>query len=76
MLASGFKQLDGVWKTKGGIIFSSWDGNIYEILNNGKIIKLLSRLESPADISYIDSLNIILIPEFLDNKIVIEKLEK
>jgi len=76
LLASGFKQLDGVWKTKGGIIFSSWDGNIYEILNNGKRKKLLSNLESPADISYIDSLNIILIPEFLDNKIVIEKLEK
>ena len=68
----GFKQLDGVWLNGNDIVFSSWDGNIYSI-SDGKKTTLFTGLTSPADISIVN--HILLIPEFMEDRIRIEKLE-
>jgi outer membrane protein assembly factor BamB len=72
VILSGLEELDGIWVENGIITFSSWDGNIYQILNNKKIV-LVKNLVSPADFCFKDL--IIFIPEFTENRLRIEKLE-
>ncbi|RKZ16398.1 hypothetical protein DRQ17_05475 [bacterium] len=71
-LTDGYKQLDGVWLEGNDIIFSSWDGNIYSLSGDKKTV-LFKSLVSPADISLVN--HVILIPEFMEDRIRIEKLE-
>ncbi len=69
---SGLSELDGLHVENGIITVSSWDGNIYQIIDGKKIV-LIQNLVSPADFFLKDL--IIFIPEFTENRIKIEKLE-
>jgi len=69
---SGLSELDGLWVENGIITVSSWDGNIYQIIDGKKIV-LMGNLVSPADFCLKNL--IIFIPEFTENRIKIERLE-
>ncbi|ADU96125.1 ATP/GTP-binding protein [Thermovibrio ammonificans HB-1] len=68
VLASGFKNLDGVVVLPdGSILFSDFSaGKVYR-LKNGKVSTVVSNLISPADIGYYRG--VLLIPEFMMNTV-------
>lgn len=72
VLFAGLSELDGLNVVNGIITVSSWDGNIYQIIDGKKTI-LVKNLVSPADFFLKDL--IIFIPEFTENRIRIERLE-
>lgn len=73
VMPASTRQLDGIVFTKdGGFLFSSWgDSAIYRVDAAGSISRLVEGVPAPADIGYDATRNRVLIPLFLDNKVLI-----
>lgn len=57
--------IDGVTKYKDkGYIVSTWSGGIYFVDNKGKVNQILGDEFNTADISYSESLDLLLVPDF------------
>lgn len=69
-------ELDGIVETPdGGLLFSSWgDSAIYQIGSNGEVGKVITGVTSPADIGFDAKRNRVLIPLFLEDRVVIRDL--
>jgi len=69
-------QLDGiVFTNDGGFLFSNWaDSAVYKVDAGGKLAKLVTGVETPADIGYDPKRNRVLIPLFNKNEVVIQDL--
>jgi sugar lactone lactonase YvrE len=67
------RQLDGiVFTSDGGFLFSSWgDSAVYRVGSGGAVSRLIEGVPAPADIGYDARRNRVLIPLFLDNKVLI-----
>ncbi|MCB2199139.1 hypothetical protein KQI63_07010 [bacterium] len=65
-------SLDGLVKLKDGrLAFTSWEGNcIYAMTMDGAMRKIYTDLESPADIGYDRGRNLILVPQFMKDRVV------
>lgn len=69
-------ELDGiVYTPDGGLLFSSWaDSAIYQINSSGQFGKVITGVPSPADIAFDASRNRVLIPLFLEDRVVFRDL--
>jgi hypothetical protein len=67
------RQLDGiVFTTDGGMLFSSWgDSAVFRVAPNGATSRLYEGLPAPADIGYDARRNRVLIPLFMDNRVLV-----
>jgi DNA-binding beta-propeller fold protein YncE len=69
--------IDGLEKdSRGNFIFSNWVGRIFYRKDNG-VVKLLDCTEkkiNTADISFARKLNLLLVPTFLDNRLIAYRL--
>lgn len=67
------RQLDGiVFTNDGGFLFSSWgDSAVYRVDPAGAISRLVEGVPAPADIGYDAQRDRVLIPLFLDDKVLI-----
>jgi len=67
------RQLDGVvFTSDGGMLFSSWgDSAVFRVAPNGTTSRLYENLPTPADIGYDARRNRVLIPLFMDNRVLI-----
>ena len=67
------RQLDGVvFTSDGGMLFSSWgDSAVFRVAPNGTTSRLYEHLTAPADIGYDARRNRVLIPLFMDNRVLI-----
>ena len=78
-LFRGAIEVDGLKPLgDGNFIFSNWPGRIF-ISKSNKVIKLLDSTKEEkktADIDYIPSKNLLLVPTFFDNTVVAYKLVK
>lgn len=75
----GIKSPDGVAKTDGGFLVSSWDGEIYFVNAEGRNWRILNTAGkgiNAADISYTEKLGLLLVPTFNDNRVVAYKLKR
>lgn len=66
-------SLDGLIKLEDGrLVFTSWEGQcIYAMkLEDGSMRKMYSGYESPADIGYDKGRNLILLPQFMLDKVI------
>jgi len=72
-----FNRLDGLIKTNDGrLLTSSWKAKgVFEITKKYHLKKIVSDLESPADLGYDSKRNRILIPIFLKDEMVIYGLD-
>lgn len=70
--------IDGLEKdTKGNFIFSNWAGRIY-YLQEKKAVKMLDLTQekiNTADISFARDVNLLLVPTFLDNRVIAYRLD-
>jgi len=73
VLPASSRQLDGVvFTSDGGMLFSSWgDSAVYRVTPTGASSRMITGIAAPADIGYDPRRNRVLIPLFLDNKILI-----
>lgn len=69
-------ELDGLVNTPdGGLLLSSWaDSAIYQIGSDGQFGKVITGVASPADIGFDATRNRVLIPLFLENRVVFRDL--
>jgi sugar lactone lactonase YvrE len=69
-------QLDGLLKTADGqVIVTSWEKSmVYLGTADGQFSPLLADLKAPADIGFDTQRNQLLVPQFMDNAIQIQKL--
>lgn len=69
--------LDGIVALPdGSFAVSSWDGKaIYRIAPDGTVSTAIENLNAPADLGYDTRRNRILVPLFMDNKVVIRDLQ-
>lgn len=67
------RQLDGiVFTNDGGFLFSSWgDAAVYRVDSGGAISLLVEDVPAPADIGYDAQRDRVLIPLFMDDKVLI-----
>jgi len=71
-VASGPGQYDGIEVIGGGrILVSSWADSSVNIIENGKLTRVISGVEAPADIGYDTKRNRVLIPLFNGNRVEI-----
>lgn len=66
-------QLDGVEETRSGVLFiSSWAASaVYRVDRRGKVTVAVANVPSPADIGYDSRRQRVLIPIFMENRLVI-----
>lgn len=69
-------ELDGLISTPdGGFLFSSWgESAIYRIGSDGRVTQVFTGIASPADIGFDPRRNRVLIPVFLEDRVVIREL--
>lgn len=69
-------ELDGIVVTPdGGFLFSSWaESAIRRIDAEGNVTKIITGIPSPADIGYDPKRNRVLIPVFLEDRVIIRDL--
>lgn len=70
-------QLDGVVRlSDGAILVSSWAASaVYRMAGDGMAKPVVENVKAPADIGYDRRRNRVLIPQFMDNKVVIQALK-
>jgi DNA-binding beta-propeller fold protein YncE len=69
-------QLDGVEPVPGGFLVSSWATSaVYRVAGSGMPKAVFQNMKAPADIGYDSKRNRVLIPMFMDNKLVIQPLK-
>jgi sugar lactone lactonase YvrE len=71
VFAKGMKEGDGIVKMDGGFLVSAWSGMIYFVSEKGEVTTLLDTKAdkiNAADIAYIPSKNMLLVPTFFANK--------
>lgn len=72
--------IDGLEATgKNSFLFSDWTGNVYHVELGSDPLKLLDTTKAgmnAADIEYIPSKNLLLVPTFLDNRVFAYKLNQ
>ncbi len=70
--------IDGLEGTGDGqYLFSDWQGNVYLAGSDGSILKLLDTTPlniNAADIEYVPSLKLLLVPTFYDNRVMAYEL--
>jgi hypothetical protein len=70
--------IDGLEATGDGrYVFSDWSGNIFLVGRDKSIEKILGTAEAKinaADIEYIPSKNLLLVPTFFDNRVMAYEL--
>ncbi len=73
VLPASNRQIDGiVFSNDGGFLFSAWgDSSVYHVDGAGAIHRLLSGVESPADIGYDPKRNRVLVPLFMQNAVLL-----
>ncbi len=76
MMPVSERQFDGiVMLPDGGFLVSSWgDQAIYRIGGDGSVSKAMEGVEAPADIGYDASRNVLMVPLFMANQLVIHPL--
>ncbi len=71
--------IDGLEATgDGGYLFSDWQGNVYLTGKDGQIEKILDTTQAginAADIEYIPSIRLLLVPTFFDNRVMAYELK-
>ncbi len=74
--ASPNRQLDGiVFLADGGFLFSNWaDSTVYRVGADGAVTRVVQNVAAPADIGLDATRNRLLIPLFMDNKVLIREL--
>lgn len=78
-IAEGLKGGDGIVPVGNDFLVSNWNGEIHYVSGNGQTQKLLdTKTEklNAADIEYIPSQNLLLVPTFFGNKIMAYQLKK
>jgi len=72
VLPASERQLDGVeFLDDGGFVFSSWgDQAVYHVSGDGAIRRWIEGLDAPADIGVDRTRNLVLIPQFNENRVV------
>jgi sugar lactone lactonase YvrE len=69
-LADGPGQYDGVEVLSDGrILVSSWADNTVDVVQNGKLTKLVGDVSGPADIGVDTKRNVLAVPRFNDGKV-------
>lgn len=70
-------QLDGVERLPdGSFLVSSWAASaVYRMAGDGMAKPVVENVKAPADIGYDSKRNRVLIPQFMDNKVVIQALK-
>lgn len=70
------RQLDGIeMLPDGGFLMSSWgDRCVYRIGGDGKVSKVITDVDGPADIGYDAARNRVLLPLFNDNQVILHPL--
>jgi len=70
-------QLDGIEiASNGTLLVSSWaSSSVYRIAKDGTATVVVENVKAPADIGYDGKRNRVLIPQFMDNKVVIQALK-
>lgn len=73
VIPPGNRQLDGiVFLPDGGFLYSDWaDSTVYRVGGDGARTALVEGVASPADIGFDARRNRVLIPSFMDNRVVI-----
>lgn len=74
MLPAG--QLDGIEIARDGtLLVSSWaSSSVYRVMKDGMAKAVVENVKAPADIGYDGKRNRVLIPQFQDNKVLIQSL--
>jgi len=74
MLPAG--QLDGIEIARDGtLLVSSWaSSSVYRVMKDGTAKAIVENVKAPADIGYDSKRNRVLIPQFQDNKVLIQSL--
>jgi hypothetical protein len=70
------RQLDGiVFLPDGGFLFSDWGSSaVYRVGGDGRVSTVIDNVRAPADIGYDAQRNRVLIPLFMDDKVIIRGL--
>lgn len=73
----GVGQLDGVERLPdGSFLVSSWAASaVYRMAGQGMAKPVVENVKAPADIGYDSKRNRVLIPQFMDNKVLIQALK-
>ena len=69
----GAGVVDGIRvTTDGNFLVSHWEGQVYLISPNGKVVELMDKIGryNTADFEYIQGENLLIIPTFVDNRIM------
>lgn len=78
-IADGLVGGDGIVPVGDGFIISNWNGELNHVSAKGKVTKLVdtkAEKVNAADIEYIPSQDLILVPTFYANKLVAYKIKK
>jgi sugar lactone lactonase YvrE len=69
-------QLDGIEIARdGSLLISSWaSSSVYRVMKDGMAKAVVENVKAPADIGYDGKRNRVLIPQFQDNKVLIQSL--
>jgi len=70
-------QLDGIEiASNGTLLVSSWaSSSVYRVMRDGMATAVVENVKAPADIGYDGKRNRVLIPQFQDNKVLIQALK-
>jgi sugar lactone lactonase YvrE len=75
----GAGVIDGIRvDNQGNYLVSHWEGQIYKISPSGKIIEIADSIGkyNSADFEYIKEKNLLIVPTFVDNRVIAFKLEE
>lgn len=78
VLPASDRQLDGIaFLPGGGFVFSSWgDQAVYHVTDGGAITRIVENVRAPADIGVDARRGRVLIPLFMDDRVLIRDLPK
>ncbi|SFV28792.1 SMP-30/gluconolactonase/LRE family protein [Thermoflavifilum thermophilum] len=73
LFSDAVKDGDGIWNVNDrDLIVSQWTGHVYYVYANGKAVELLNTQaehKNTADISFIPSMHLLLVPTFMGNSV-------
>lgn len=78
VLPASDRQLDGIaFLPGGGFVFSSWgDSAVYHVAEGGAITRIVENVRAPADIGVDTRRGRVLIPLFMDDRVLIRDLPR
>jgi len=79
IISVGAGVIDGIKTSGADYLISLWEGKIYKLDKNGELIEIFNRGDlkiNTADFEFFEDENLLIIPTFLENKLVAFKLKK